>query len=336
MAWIKRNLFFVLSLAAGLILTGYCAWLFRADYNANEDVNKEYAEDVQKLDELQKKPDYASKENIAKAQEETKQVKQVLSDLRNTFTPFPPPPKVDDKGFSAYLEDTISELRTKATNSQVALPDNFAFGFTDLRDKISFPAANIPLWMGQLAEIKAICGILYGAQINSIVWFKRAAVNPTDQFNTPNDSFGARIVNQPMLTVTPYKIEFRAFTLSLAAVMERLAKSSNCFVVKNVVVVPAGQRVLDQPQAAALQNEADIDPGAMPTLPRIDRMSPLQAQQLMEDYRKRMAEYRKRKAATEEAARLKAAHLEDKGPAVTVEKEQLLYITLSVDVIKLN
>ncbi|MGD0413378.1 MAG: hypothetical protein ABSC18_16930, partial [Verrucomicrobiota bacterium] len=271
MAWIKRNLFFLLSLVAGLVLTGYCGYLFSGDLKQNAVVNTEFQGYVTQYNALQKKPVYPSDEHIQQAKAELGQVTEFEDQVNKAFSPYTPHPKEDEKGFSEYLENTIAELKTQATNASVALPDTMAFGFTDQRGKLRYPLENIEPWMQQLTEIKALCNILFGAKINSLAMFRRVALSPTnDLILNPDDTFPASKVTTSAETKTPYKIEFRCFSRELAAVLNGLAQSGNCFIVKNVVVSPADVKSLGQnPPAAA--PEAVASAPAPPTPPPASR-----------------------------------------------------------------
>jgi hypothetical protein len=260
MAWIKRNLYFVISMVAGLILTGYCGYLFATDLKKNGAVNREYQADVARLKLLQSKPLFPSEANIARAKDDRSRLEAFRDEVRTNFANFPPPPKEDEKGFSTYLEDTIAGLKAKAADDAVVLPDNFAFAFTDQRFKLKYPAECIQPWMQQLTEIKALCDILFSAKINSLTNFRRAAVSSNDVFSTAADFHAARILTTPMATITPYKIEFRGFTRELTGVLNALAKSSNCYIINNIIVKPAGPREGEQNQAATDQPPAPPPP----------------------------------------------------------------------------
>jgi len=94
--------------------------------------------------------------------------------------------------------------------------------------------------MQQLAEIKALCDILFDAKINSLASLQRVAVSSNDIFTTSADTFPGKIITTSVATITPYKIEFRAFTRELAEVLDGLARSSNCLIINNIEIKPAG------------------------------------------------------------------------------------------------
>ena len=247
------------------------------------------------------------------------------------------------RAFSTYLEDTILELKVDATNASVGLPADIAFGFTDQRHKLVFGTDDVPAWMEQLTEIKALCGILYAAKINSIAGFRRVAVSTNDLFVTTTDQFTAYMVDNSLETITPYKIEFRSFTPQLAAVMEGLAHSSNCYVVKCIVVKPAEAALQAQVQTAATPAPPPVAAPAVP--PKPAAWGGRAAAGRQRGIRSQTARLGRapppptpvpppRPVAAPPAVAVAAPSGTTGLP--TVEQEKLLYITLSVDVVRLK
>jgi hypothetical protein len=360
MAWIKRNLFFVLSVVAGLILTGYCGWLFAGDLRANAAVDKDFQENVARYNQLLLKANpYPSADNIARAKADQNQVKDFEAEVRKACSASPPPPKVDEKGFSAYLEDTIFELKVKATNAAVSLPDDMAFGFTDWRSKLSYPLGNLQPWMQQLMEIRFLCEVLFDAKINSVATFRRVSVSTNDVFLTTTDTFPASMVTNAMETITPYKIEFRCFTRELAGVIRGLAQSSNCFVVKCIVVKPAGMTFAEPnlpappPVVEAPARGPAAAPGRAPAPPPPPVRTRFGAAPApapaaaggQTAYERAAAARIARSAAAQGGSPTAAAPVASRpvaapatalatAPPKTVLHEQLLFITLSVDAVR--
>lgn len=337
-------MFFLLSLVAGLVLTGYCGYLFSGDLKQNAVVNTEFQGYVTQYNALQKKPVYPSDEHIQQAKAELGQVTEFEDQVNKAFSPYTPHPKEDEKGFSEYLENTIAELKTQATNASVALPDTMAFGFTDQRGKLRYPLENIEPWMQQLTEIKALCNILFGAKINSLAMFRRVALSPTnDLILNPDDTFPASKVTTSAETKTPYKIEFRCFSRELAAVLDGLAQSGNCFIVKNIVVSPADVKSLGQnPPAAEPVASAPPPPPPPPTSRRPDaaRVAPpsggvLTMDEILALRRARSAGGSGAPAPARGGTAPASAAPAPAAPSTALQ-QHLLYITLSVDAVKFN
>jgi hypothetical protein len=338
MAWIKRNLVFVISMAVGLALTGYCSLLFYEDFGKNSEVAKAEQDIASQHETLVNNTNvpYPSEENIQHAREDLAHVKQLVDEWRASFTPFPAQSNLDVKGFSEYVENTIFDLKAKATNAGVSVPDDFGFGFSDQRGKLNYPLECIPPWMQQIAEIKAICDILYSAKVNSLLAFRRVSISSSnDQILTSLDLLDSHIVTTNFGTVTPYKIEIKCFSKELGAVLNGLARSSNFFVVKNIVVRPFGPKTLDQPDQEAEDEGLTIP--QMPEMPTAmqggrGRMPSDAYKAAMDSYNRRMAIYQR---DMDNLAALKAARVGVSG-TTTVEREQLLYVTLSLEVDKIK
>ena len=62
MAWIKRNLFFVISVFVGLLLTGYCAFLLFNSLKENAAVSEEYKSTYDSLDAMLKQSPFPDTE----------------------------------------------------------------------------------------------------------------------------------------------------------------------------------------------------------------------------------------------------------------------------------
>jgi hypothetical protein len=247
MVWIKRNLFFVISAAAGLLLTGYCAWLLYNSLNSNSGVSEEYKTTFSSFEAFQKKSPYPSKENIQAAKADQERVRLFLADFRKRFAPFPAPPVKDEKGFKTYLEENLVRFRAEATNAGVLLPPDYAFAFSGLIGKLTYPPASIGPWMQELEEIDTILNILYRAKINYLGGLQRVPVATDD--TGMGDILAAATVTNQWGIVTPYKITFRGFSAEIAAVMEGFAQSSNCFIIQAIAVNPdtSVQSVVVQP-----------------------------------------------------------------------------------------
>jgi hypothetical protein len=236
MVWIKRNLFFVISMAVGLLLTGYCAYLLYSSLNANSGVSEDYKSTLDNLRAMQQKPPFPSTDNIQAAKADQDKVRRFLADFRTRFASFPAPPAEDAKGFQTYLADSLVRFRAAATNAGVQLPADYSFSFSGLIGKLTYPPGNIGPWMQQLEEISAILDILYHAKINYLGGLQRAPVSADE--NGSADCLPAITVTNQWGIVSPYKVTFRGFGAEIAAVMEGFARSSNCFIIKAVAVEP--------------------------------------------------------------------------------------------------
>jgi hypothetical protein len=231
MAWFKRNLFFVITVVVGLGLSGYCGYLLFAALGDNAKAVETYNGETNQLQQLRDKKPYPSKENIQAAEDDADRVRVLKGEFLKIFSGFPTPPKLDDRQFKEYLQKTIYQFGAEATNAGVNLNPGYAFGFSGQMDKLSYPAECIQPWMQELEEIKPILHILYSAKINFLEKIKRPQVSLNDISGADDFAPFSTVTNQNGV-VTPYRLEFRAFSAEIADVLAGIAASSNCFIVK--------------------------------------------------------------------------------------------------------
>ena len=236
MAWIKRNLYFVISVVIGLGVTGYGGLLLYSTLGRNRAEREKYTQSRDRLGELERKEPVPNEANIALAKADEERVREFLADFRKSFADLPTPPKVDNRGFQHYLQQTINQFGQEATNAGVGLTPGYTFSFREEMGKLTFAAEDIGPWMQQLEEMKAILHVLYAAKIHFLEHIRRPAVS--------SDDMGEDVTQLPLVTntwgvITTYKLEFRGFSAEVGAVLAGFAHSSNCFMVKTVTVSPS-------------------------------------------------------------------------------------------------
>jgi hypothetical protein len=237
MVWIKRNLLFVISVAVGLLLTGYCGYLLYNSLDANSGVSDDYKTTLGNLEGFQQKVPYPSKENIQAVKADEDRVRSFLAEFRKSFAAFPPTPVEDDQGFKIYLGENLARFRAEAADAGVQLPPDYDFSFSGLIGKLNYSPGSITPWMRELQEMGAILKILYQAKINYLAALCRVPVS-IDDTGSVDCLLQATTVTNQWGVVTPYKITFRGFSTEVAAVMEGFARSSNCFIIKAIDVAP--------------------------------------------------------------------------------------------------
>jgi hypothetical protein len=241
MAWIKRNLFFVVGGVAALLLLGVAAFYLFSNIKKDSAATDELNQQISELRRIYEAPVYPGNEevnNISAAKKQEKEIRDFLSEARKLFVPVPTYAKIDDKGFNNLLLNTIYELQTGASNAGVALPPDYKFTFLAQSGKLTFNPGSIEPWTAQLGEIKAICNILYQAKINGLEGIRRVPVSPDDPPGTP-DYLSTTIVTNDISITTPYEVTFRSFSGELGAVMNGILQSTNCLIVKTLTVEPS-------------------------------------------------------------------------------------------------
>ncbi|MEP6662847.1 MAG: hypothetical protein ABJC04_04185, partial [Verrucomicrobiota bacterium] len=143
MAWIKRNLVFVVGGGIALIFVGLAIFYFISNLGKDKAATEELNAQIQELQRIYNSPVHPGTEevdNISAIKKDEEKVRAFLADARKRFVPVPTYQKTDDKGFNTLLGNTIYELQTSASNSGVMLPPQYAFTFEAERGKLSFTA----------------------------------------------------------------------------------------------------------------------------------------------------------------------------------------------------
>jgi len=238
MAWVKRNIIFVIIVAVGLIAAGYCGYLLHAVMAANADASGKFVEAQEELKKEREAKPPATPENLEAAKADQERVKSFLGDFRKSFSPFPTPPKVDERGFSDHLQITLREFAAAATNAGVQVPAGYGFAFGAERAKMTFAPECIEGWMDEIEQVRVILRILFDCKINALESIQRVQICGDDidgNDTLPTVAPGSNTWG----VVMPYRLAFRGFSTEVANVLASFADSSNCFIVKYVDVKPS-------------------------------------------------------------------------------------------------
>jgi hypothetical protein len=242
MLWIKRNLFLAIGgLLALVLLAGGLFYLFKSS-GANSDLDRQLDETKHSLEELYKKDPFPSLTNVTKVKQDTAQLQAALSQAKKFFTPVSAA-KVTGLAFRTYRDNTLAELQRLAEQNRVTLPSrDYSFSFSIVKNKVDFGEGTFPAVPEQMAEVRALCQILFDAHIDPLVSVKRARVSQDDRDAGANisDYVGIPVTTneQAQAVFSPYEITFHGLSSELAAVLEGLNKSPYGFLVKAVHVEP--------------------------------------------------------------------------------------------------
>ncbi len=268
MAWIKRNLYFLIGGFVALTLMGLAGWYLYSNNELNnqmlDKLNEQYAI-LKTLNEQNPHPGIPPKtDNITLAKEQQQQLRELIQKTRKIFQRIPALPdtrKVSSLDFSTALRSTLDRMQHDATTASVSLQKDYNFSFEAEKNRVSFTPGSLEPLSFQLGEIKAICDILFQAKINSLDNLRRERVSLDDNSGPQSDYLSEKSVTNELAVLTPYEITFRCFTPELAAVLAGFAGSSNAMLVKtiNVDLAPA---VEVSPNAPIYQPVAPVQ---MPT-----------------------------------------------------------------------
>ncbi len=277
MAWIKRNLYFLIGSVVALALMGLAGWYLYSKWELNnyylEELNKQYTE-LNRINALNPHPGNPPKTDNAKlAREQQQQLLAFKDKTRKYFQripPIPDTPKPTSQEFAAALSRTVAQLQKDATNASVALQKpNYSFSFEAQRALLSFAPGSLESLAVQLGEVRAICDVLFEAKINALDDLKRERVSADDSAGQQTDYLSDRSVTNELAAkeaavLSPYELRFRCFSPELAAVLTGLAGSPYGLMVKslNVELAPAAP---EAPPAPVILMPAPGYPAATPT-----------------------------------------------------------------------
>lgn len=240
MLWIKRNLFLGVGGLLALGLLGVGGYYFFTNYENNNAVQEELKAAKVELTRLYALVPFPNPANIALAKAEQQRLQDAIRATQRSFSPLPYQ-KVKGPAFKALLETTVDELQKKADQAGVGLPvpKGYAFTFGEQQKRFQISDLSFPTITEQLAEIKAICLILFDAKINKLTGLRRGRVSSDDppaasdyHDLSPNRNLPSGAV------VSPYIVEFTSFSSELATVLEGFYKSPNGLIVKAVETKP--------------------------------------------------------------------------------------------------
>ncbi len=255
MDWIKRNLYFLIGGGVALALMGMAGWFLYSKWRLNTEawdkLNQDYTE-LGTLNSEKPHPGAGKVDNIKLAKEQEAEVKALIEKTKGKFEPLAPIPAVTnitDRDFSAALIRALDQLQKDATNSSVGIPAKYSFSFEKQRPMLNFAAGSLRPLSVQLAEVRAICDILFKAKVNSLDNIRRERVGTDDSTGQLTDYVDKKSVTNELAVIAPYEVTFRCFTPELGAVLTGFANSPNGLVIKGLNVEAAPQQAVEeQPQ----------------------------------------------------------------------------------------
>jgi hypothetical protein len=237
MTWLKRNLFLVMGGVLAIALLGGAGFFLWSQKQQADGVTGELEGLITDLQTLTGRDPFPNSGNIDLTKVEQKRLADLLEDCRRYFVPASTYTNIDSATFKEVLENTIAELEKGAQRSGVSLPEKFSFTFKPQRDTTVFTSTDLLPLTGELADIRAICEVLYQARVHSLSGIRRVPVGKSDQGSTEFLTSLKATTNAVVgAGVTPYEFAFQGFSGELANVLEGFSRSPHCLIVKNVNV----------------------------------------------------------------------------------------------------
>jgi hypothetical protein len=250
MSWAKRNLYFLISCIAAVVLLGAAGWYCYSEWQSNnanwEQLNQAYAQ----LTTIATKPVGAGNEtvdNIKAAKEQTAEVKTRVAEMEKLFTPvrgIPNTNHFEDRMLAFAVRDTIAQLRRDAQQHNVTLlqPD-FAFSFSLQAGKTVYDPNSWDQLSKQLGEVKTVCDTLYACRVISLEAIQRERTadesGPTAAASSQPDYLDSTSITNGNTVITPYQVTFQCFTPELGSVLSSFANQAHTIVVKTLDIQPA-------------------------------------------------------------------------------------------------
>jgi hypothetical protein len=259
MAWIKRNLVFVIVSFIAVVLMGMAGWYLYSKWSLNNsilaDLNEQYTQ-LKALNDQKPNPGEPGKvDNVKAAKEQQDELRKYIGRTRNyaqRIPRIPDLPKVTDQDFSSALSLTIDLMEHAASNASVTMPaSQYKFSFQAEASRVSFDPNSLNPLSVQLGEVKVILDVLFDAKVNSLDGVRRERVSNDDANGPETDYLDQKSVTNALAVLTPYEVTFRGFSSELAAVLAGYAASPYGLVVKTINVEPAPAATEEITSAAA-------------------------------------------------------------------------------------
>jgi hypothetical protein len=246
MAWIKRNLFFVIGGLVALGLLGaagfynYASWSRNA---TNQDKLKGLYDSIKNITgDPKTSPGGKDNDKTAQAREQEAQLQAWLQEARGCFQPIeaipPSSPNnpVTGETFSGALGKTIATLQHEAHDANVGLAPDYPFSFKAESSMVRFDTDGLEALAVQLGEVKTLSEVLFAAGINELDGLQRLRVSADDAGGPQSDYLVATPVDNGVAQITPYVVVFKSFGPEIARLFASLAASPHGFLVKSINV----------------------------------------------------------------------------------------------------
>jgi hypothetical protein len=236
MSWLKRNFFLVIGGVVALALLGVAGFYLFSQKQQADAIAVELNKQIEELKALNLRDPYPNQENIEAVKREQKRAADLLEECGKFFMPTAYYTNMDGGTFQELLESMLREVRRGAEAAGVALPSkNYAATFGSQRATVVFTQSDLVPLAHQVADVGALCEVLFKARIHALLSLRRVPVSRSDQ-GTTEFLTGRRSVTNANVraVVTPYEVTFQGFSTELAGVLEGLYRSPHCFVVKNI------------------------------------------------------------------------------------------------------
>lgn len=257
MAWIKRNLLFVVGLIVAFAMIGAGVYYLLQQMDRSSAATTELEGKNQKLDQLVANDPYPEKKNIDLAKAEQLKLQKFLGEALSRFQTNDVPKDLDSQRFQSLLLGSIAELDRAAEQAGTKLPaSDYAFTFGPQKGNTQVPIGRLGELAAELADIRAISHVLFKSKVHALSFLKRTGAS-TNDYGNPDILTGKKPVTEPITgaVLRPYEVQFQSFSAELGSVLAGFANAPETIVVR-ALNIQRGTLPTDTAAVTALPNPA--------------------------------------------------------------------------------
>jgi hypothetical protein len=232
MNWFKENPFLAGLAAVTLVIAGALGYLIFQAALTYSAALETYTADVAKLHGLQNKIPFPSTENLQATQvgldNYSSQIQALQSQLAKMEVPLDE--KITPQQFQDGLRTAVNDIRTKAEDGRVKLPDKFYFGFDQYQTQVPTEHA-APALFRQFQVIQSIVARLVDFKVASV----DSVVRPPlpEEGNLPSSAQKADS-SETVIKRFPFDISFTAEQGKFRAVFNSLLGSDPFLIIRSL------------------------------------------------------------------------------------------------------
>jgi len=234
MAWIKRNIPFVIGLVAALALVGAGVFYLLSQMERANTATADLESSNQKLDEMVNHDPFPEPKNIAAAKAEQVRLQQFQAQALAMFQTNQVPKDLDSERFQVLLLGTLTELERAAADSGTKLPaTDYSFTFAPQKGNTQIPVGRLGELAAQIADVRAISKNLFKAKVHSLSYLKRAGTS-TNDYGNADILTGKKTHTDPATgaVLRQYEVQFQSFSGEVGSVLSAFANAPETIVVR--------------------------------------------------------------------------------------------------------
>lgn len=237
MAWIKRNLIFVVGLAVAVALLGVGVFYLLGTLADADKASADLTSTNEQLDALVKRPVYPNAKNIELVKADQQRVEKFKADARTRFGTIPKSESLNNASFKSLLEGTILSMSRSADRAGVKLPDKYDFTFGEQRRQLQLNEKALPNLALHLGDLAGICQVLFDAKVHALNGLRRPQVASTDT-TVGNDFVTKKPDTNAVVgaSIIPYEVSFECFSSELGAVLSGFLNAREAYIIKTINV----------------------------------------------------------------------------------------------------